>query len=66
MKSDERQLSLVLHHATPSKEPKLALHIPPPRSVLSSERRFDLAAGWASDLGELAAELVAEGKLGID
>ncbi len=31
---------------------------------MSAERRLDLAARLAMELGELAAELVSEGKLG--
>jgi len=60
-KKDGRQLSFAVRDAEP---PKLALHIPPPRSPVSAVRRLDLAARWATDLGELAAELVSEGKLG--
>jgi hypothetical protein len=45
---------------------KFALLIPPPRDPVSAVRRLDLASRWAMDLGELAAELVAEGKLAID
>jgi len=40
--------------------------IPPPSSPVSAVRRLDLAARWAADLGELAAELVAAGKLAIE
>lgn len=58
---DDRQLSFAVRDAEP---PKLALHIPPPRSPMSAERRLDLAARLAMELGELAAELVSEGKLG--
>jgi hypothetical protein len=66
-KRDERQLSFVVRE--PEAElvaPKLALRIPPPSSPVSAVRRLDLAARWAADLGELAAELVAEGKLAVD
>jgi hypothetical protein len=45
---------------------KLALLIPPPRDPVSAVRRLDLASRWAMDLGELAAELVAEGKLEVE
>ncbi len=65
---DGRQLSFVVREpeaAPPDDPPKLALQIPPPSSP-SAVRRLDLAARWAADLGELAAELVAEGKLAID
>jgi hypothetical protein len=55
------QLSFAVRDAEP---PKLALHIPPPRSPMSAVRRLDLAARFAMELGELAAELVTEGKLG--
>jgi len=59
-------VSFVVHDAGPSNEPpKLALHIPP-RSPVSAVRRLDLAARWAMDLGELAAELVTEGKLEVE
>ncbi len=60
-KEDGRQLSFAVRGAEP---PKLALHIPPPRSPMSAVRRLDLAARFAIELGELAAELVTEGKLG--
>lgn len=64
---DERQVALALPDPKPSKElPKLALHIPPPSSPVSAVRRHDLAARWAADLGELAADLVAERKLEVD
>ncbi len=66
---DGRQLSFVVREpqaAPPNHAPKLALHIPPPRSPVSAVRRLDLAARWAADLGELAAELVAEGKLEVE
>lgn len=63
-KEDGRQLSLVVREPEARNEPdKFALVIPPPRSPVSAVRRLDLAARWATDLGELAAELVAEGKL---
>ncbi|HET8538846.1 MAG TPA: hypothetical protein VFL83_03125 [Anaeromyxobacter sp.] len=52
--------------ALPNDPPELALHIPPPRSPVSAVRRLDLAARWVTDLGELAAELVVEGKLAAD
>jgi hypothetical protein len=58
---DDRQLSFAVRDA---ESPKLALHIPPPRSPMSAVRRLDLAARFAMELGELAAELVTEGKLG--
>ncbi len=59
-------MSFVVRDAEPPNDPsKLALHIPPPRSPVSAVRRLDLAARWARDLGELAAELVAEGKLEV-
>jgi hypothetical protein len=67
--ADGRQLSFVVREpeaAPPNQAPKLALHIPPPRSPVSAVRRLDLAARWATDLGELAAELVAEGKLDLE
>ncbi len=60
-KEDGRQLSFVVRDIKP---PKLALHIPPPSSPMSAVRRLDLAARLAMELGELAAELVSEGKLG--
>jgi hypothetical protein len=64
-KHDGRQMSFVVRDAEPSNEPaKLALHIPPPRSPVSAVRRLDLAARFAMELGDLAAELVTEGKLG--
>ncbi len=66
---DGRQLSFVVREpdaALPNDPGKLALHIPPPRSPVSAVRRLDLAARWAMDLGELAAELVAEGKLEVE
>ncbi len=63
----DRQLSFVVREPEARKEPEaFALHIPPPRSPVSAVRRLDLAARWAMDLGELAAELVAEGKLAIE
>jgi hypothetical protein len=68
-KEDERQLSFVVREpaaAAPDDRGRLALRIPPPRSPVSAVRRRDLAARWAADLGELAAELVAEGKLAVD
>ena len=60
-KEDGRQLSFVVRDA---ERPNFALHIPPPRSPMSAVRRLDLAARFAMELGELAAELVSEGKLG--
>lgn len=64
---DERQLSFVVREPEARREPdKFALVIPPPRSPVSAVRRLDLAARWAADLGELAAELVAEGKLAVE
>ncbi len=42
---------------------ELALRIPPPRDRTSAIRRHDLATSWAEELGELAAQLVSEGKL---
>ncbi len=66
---DGRQLSFVVREpdaALPNDPGKLALHIPPPRSPVSAVRRLDLAARWATDLGELAAELVADGKLDVE
>jgi hypothetical protein len=68
-KRDERQLSFVVREpeaALPNDPPRLALRIPPPSSPVSAVRRLDLAARWATDLGELAAELVAEGKLEVE
>ncbi len=67
--NEDRQLSFVVREPEaelPNDPPKLALRIPPPRSPVSAVRRLDLAARWAMDLGELAAELVAEGKLHVD
>lgn len=67
--NQDRQLSFVVREpeaALPNDPPKLALHIPPPRSPVSAVRRLDLAARWATDLGELAAELVAEGELEVE
>ena len=67
--ADGRQLSFVVREpeaAPPNQAPKLALHIPPPRSPVSAVRRLDLASRWAMDLGELAAELVSEGKLDVE
>jgi hypothetical protein len=52
--------------ALPNVSPPLALYIPPPRDPVSAVRRLDLASRWAMDLGELAAELVAEGKLEVE
>lgn len=66
---DGRQLSFVVREpeaALPNDSGKLALLIPPPRDPVSAIRRLDLASRWAMDLGELAAELVAEGKLKVD
>ncbi len=65
---DGRQLSFVVREpvAASNGPGKLALCIPPPSSPLSAVRRHDLAARWAADLGELAAELVAEGKLDVE
>jgi len=64
---DERQVAFALPDPRPSNEPpKLALHIPPPSSPVSAVRRHDLAARWAADLGELAADLVTERKLEVD
>jgi hypothetical protein len=66
-KEDGRQLSFVVREPEALSEPdKFSLLIPPPRSPVSAVRRFDLAARWATDLGELAAELVAEGKLVVE
>ncbi len=63
---DARQLSFVVREPEARNEPdKFALLIPPPRSPVSAIRRLDLAARWAADLGELAAELVTEGKLDV-
>jgi hypothetical protein len=67
--NDERQLSFVVREpeaALPNDSGKLALLIPPPRDPVSAVRRLDLASRWAMDLGELAAELVAEGKLEVE
>src|SRR6266545_4315913 len=53
---DGRQLSLIVRERDaepPNEPPKLALHIPPPRSPVSAVRRLELAARWATDLGEL-------------
>lgn len=63
---DQQQLSFAVRDAAPNMPSKLALHIPPPRDPVSAVRRFDLASRWAMDLGELAAELVAEGKLDVE
>lgn len=65
---DARQLTFVVREpeATRNEPDKFALLIPPPRSPVSAIRRLDLAARWAADLGELAAELVAEGKLDVE
>lgn len=64
---DTRQLSFVVREPEARNEPdKFALVIPPPRSPVSAIRRLDLASRWAADLGELAAELVAEGKLEVE
>lgn len=66
-KEDGRQLSFVVRDPEARNEPDgFALRIPPPSSPVSAVRRHDLAARWAADLGELAAELVAEGKLAAD
>jgi hypothetical protein len=46
--------------------PELAVLIPPPRDRSSAIRRHDLASTWAAELGELAAELVTDGKLVVD
>ena len=60
-------MSFVVREPEARNEPdKFALVIPPPRSPFSAIRRLDLAARWAADLGELAAELVAEGKLDVE
>ncbi len=64
---DARQLSFVVREPEARNEPdRFALLIPPPRSPVSAIRRLDLAARWAADLGELAADLVAEGKLDVE
>lgn len=66
---DGRQLSFVVREpeaALSNDSGKLALLIPPPRDPVSAVRRLDLASRWAMDLGELAAELVAEGKLEVE
>ena len=64
---EERQVALALPDPKPSDEPpRLVLRIPPPSSPVSAVRRHDLAARWAADLGELAADLVAERKLEVD
>jgi hypothetical protein len=66
---DRRQLSFVVREPEaelPNDSGKLALRIPPPRDPVSAIRRLDLASRWAMDLGELAAELVAEGKLEVE
>jgi hypothetical protein len=64
---EDRQLSFVVREPETRSEPdKFALLIPPPRSPVSAVRRLDLAARWATDLGELAAELVAEGRLEVE
>lgn len=66
-KSEERQLSFVVREPEAQIEaPNFALLIPPPRDPVSAVRRLDLASRWAMDLGELAAELVAEGKLEVE
>jgi len=63
---DERQLSFVVREPEARNEPeKFALLIPPPRNPVSAIRRFDLASKRATALGELAAELVIEGKLDV-
>lgn len=62
---DRRQL--IVREPEATNEPdRFALRIPPPSSPVSAVRRLDLAARWATDLGELAAELVAEGKLAVE
>jgi hypothetical protein len=64
---EDRQLSFIVRAPEARTEPdKFALLIPPPRTPVSAVRRLDLAARWATDLGELAAELVAEGKLDVE
>ncbi|WP_243336694.1 hypothetical protein [Anaeromyxobacter soli] len=64
---DGRQLSFVVREPEARIEShKLALVIPPSRDPVSAIRRLDLASRWAMDLGELAAELVAEGKLALE
>ncbi len=69
--NEDRQLSFVVREPEVRIEsPKLALHVPPPRDPVSAIRRLDIASRWAMDLGELAAELVAElvaeGKLDVE
>jgi hypothetical protein len=54
---------------TPEKRggtPELSLVIPPPRTQVSAIQRQDLASRWAADLGELAAELLSDGKLDVE
>jgi hypothetical protein len=64
---DGRKLSFVVREPEARIESaKLALLIPPPRDPVSAVRRLDLAARLAMDLGELAAELVTQGKLTIE
>jgi hypothetical protein len=68
-KEDGRQLSFVVRERGAERRnepPNLALHIPPPSSPVSAVRRLELAARLAMDLGELAAELVCEGKLEVE
>jgi hypothetical protein len=63
--NEDRQLSFVVRESEARTEPdRFALLIPPPISPVSAVRRLDLAARWAADLGELAAELVAEAVAG--
>lgn len=65
--NEDRQLSFVVREPEAALDaPKLGLRIPPPSSPVSAVRRLDLAARWAADLGELAAELVAEGRLAVE
>jgi hypothetical protein len=65
--NEDRQLSFVMRDPEARAEsPKLALLIPPPRDPVSAIRRLDLASRWAMDLGALAAELVAEGRLQVE
>jgi hypothetical protein len=66
-RSEERQLSFVVREPEAQIEaPNFALLIPPPRDPVSAIRRLDLASRLATDLGELAAELVVEGKLHVE
>lgn len=63
----ERQLSFAVRDTSVAIDgQKLALHISPPRNPVSAVRRLDLAARWATELVELAAELVTEGKLEVE